>query len=162
MKRFIYFFSLLGILASCSTPEEKLEKKIRSSITSYMDVNKGKQDVVDSIVILDIDTMTPHSYLFLYQQSLQIKADDLWSQIVKATEEGNEANLPTLNQQNAKTLIKLDSCTKAYESPSADKSTVWGYFVITKVYIKHPDNTVEVMDIGFPLTADFKVYEMDL
>lgn len=162
IKRFIYFFILLGIVASCSTPEEKQEKKILASITDYMEANKGKQDVVDSIVIIDVDTLTPHSYLFLYQQSLQTKADGIWAQIGKAEEEGNEELSSSLNKENTKTLTKLDSCTQAYESPTVDKSTVWGYFVITKVYIKHPDNTVEAMDIGFPLKADFKVYEMDL
>ncbi len=162
MKRFIYLFLLLGILASCSNQEKKLEKKLLNTISNYMELNKGKQDVIDSIVVLDIDTLTPQSYLFLYQQSLQTRADGLWTQIVKANEVGDLAMTESLNKQNTKTLLKLDSCTKAYENPNADKSSVWGYFVITKVYLKHPDNSVEVVDIGFPITSDFKVYEMDL
>jgi hypothetical protein len=127
-----------------------------------MDVNKGKEDKIDSISILDIDTLTPATYLFLYQQSLQNQANILGQQYAQATEEGDVALADSLDKRNVKTLNKLDSCTKAIESPTVEKGTVWGYFVITKVYIKHPDNTPEVMDIGFPITKEFKVYEMDL
>jgi hypothetical protein len=162
MKKWIYFSVILLGFVACSTPKEKLEKKLKKSIAEYMDVNKGKEDKIDSISILDIDTLTPATYLFLYQQSLQNQANILGQQYAQATEEGDVALADSLDKRNVKTLNKLDSCTKAIESPTVEKGTVWGYFVITKVYIKHPDNTPEVMDIGFPITKEFKVYEMDL
>lgn len=150
------------IAVSCSSPTEKLEKKMLKSITQYMDDNKAKADIIDSITIVDIDTLTPASYLYLYQQSLQNKAELLGQQYAAATEEGDLVAAESVNKENVKTLNKLDSCMKAVASPKVDKSSVWGYFVISKIYLKHPDNEVEVMDIGFPITADFKVKEMDL
>lgn len=149
-------------LISCNTPKEKLEKKLMSTINDYMEINKGKEDNIDSIVIKDIDTLTPATYLFLYQQSLQIKAESIGQQYAAATEDGEEKKGEALDKENVRVLNKLDSCTRAMESPNVDKSTVWGYFVITKIYIKHPDNTCEIMDIGFPVTKDYKVYEMEL
>ncbi len=162
MKKWIYLSVILLGFAACSTPKEKLEKKLLKSITEYMEVNKGKEDKIDSITILDIDTLTPATYLFLYQQSLQNQANILGQQYAQATEEGDVALADSLDKRNVKTLNKLDSCTKAIESPTVEKGIVWGYFVITKVYLKHPDNTTEAMDIGFPITKEFKVYEMDL
>lgn len=162
MKKWIYLSVIFLGFAACSTPKEKLEKKLKKSITEYMEVNKGKEDKIDSITIQDIDTLTPASYLFLYQQSLQNQANMLGQQYAQATEDGDTAVAESLDKRNVKTLNKLDSCTKAIESPTVDKGTLWGYFVITKVYIKHPDNTTEAMDIGFPITKEFKVYEMDL
>lgn len=162
MKKLIYFMLILIGFVACSSPKEKLEKKLLKSITQYMEANKGKADIVDSIVIQDIDTLTPATYLFLYQQSLQNKAEMLGQQYAVATDEGDTTVLESINNENIKTLNKLDSCDKAIKSPSVDKGTLWGYFVITKIYVKHPDNEVEVMDIGFPITADFKVKEMDL
>ncbi len=150
------------ILASCSSPEKRLEKKLMTTIKSYMDVNKGKQDVVDSIVILDIDTLTPATYLFLYQQSLLNKAELLTQKLSKMEEDTDSDEFKTLSFENAKTQIKIDSCTKVLENSTVENGIVWGYFVITKVYIKHPDNTPEILDIGFPITEDYKVYEMDL
>lgn len=162
MKKWIYLsFIFLG-LAACSSPKEKLEKKLHQTISQYMEQNKGKEDKIDSITIQDIDTLTPATYLFLYQQSLQNQAEMIGKKYAEATEDGDITTAESLGKQNVKTLNKLDSCTKAIESPTVEKSVLWGYFVITKVYIKHPDNTIEISDIGFPITKDFKVYEMDL
>jgi hypothetical protein len=162
MKKWIYLSVIFLGFAACSTPKEKLEKKLKKSITEYMEVNKGKEDKIDSITIQDIDTLTPASYLFLYQQSLQNQAEMIGKKFAEAMEEGDVSASESLDKRNVKTLNKLDSCTKAIESPTVDKGTLWGYFVITKVYVKHPDNTTEAMDIGFPITKEFKVYEMDL
>ena len=162
MKKWLFFGVVLIGIVSCSSPKEKLVKNLRSTIIKYMDANKGKSDKIDSIVILDIDTLTPASYMFLYQQSLQNKVEALGQQQGQASESGNDELSESIAKESGKTLNKLDSCNKALENPSMDKSSVWGYFVITKIYVKHPDNEVEVMDIGFPITADFKVKEMDL
>ncbi len=162
MKKLIFSIFVVIAIVSCSSPEKKLEKKLMIPIKSYMEANKGKQDVIDSIVIMDIDTLTPATYLFLYQQSLLNKADALGLQLRDFPEDDKSEEYQYVVLQNIKTLNKIDSCNIALASPTLEKSVVWGHFVITKIYVKHPDNMPEVLDIGFPITIDNKVYEMDL
>lgn len=162
MKKHLLIIISITLLFSCTSPEKRLEKKLFNTIKDYMAANTAKTDIIDSISIIDIDTLTPATYMFLYNESLQNKIEDLNQQYAYAMDDGNDSLADIIGKKNIATFNKIDSCEKALKSPSLDKSSVWGYFVITKVYIHHPDNEKEIIDIGFPITKEFIVKELDL
>ncbi len=155
-------FILITIILFFSCKKNNLEQELYKIIFSYMKENIPKTDVIDSMKVISIDTLTPSSFLQLYNQSLNNQIELLNQQFLEAQELENDSLADLIGKKNILTFNKIDSVERLLNSPTLDKSSIWGYFVITQIFITHPDREKEVLDIGFPITKEMKIKELDL
>jgi hypothetical protein len=168
MRRLKYLIPIFIIISlvfcSCkNTPEIKIEKKIDSSIRVYLKENLPETYSIDSLLIVNIDSLTESEFLFMYKEFLTNTMDVLNSEMNAAHKVGDEQTMydkidmiGSANGVYNSILNRLERLLKH------EDTTFYMYFVHTKAYFTISNQQKQMQEIGFPIDTAFQVVELSL
>jgi hypothetical protein len=152
----------LFIGCGCQSPEQKLNSRLRQTITSYMTDQQQKIEI-DSIRIYHIDTLTALDFAYMYKLVLENVQNTIYQNPVLYMEHPGQEQLTQqekLQQQLAFVSDKLLECDQILSNPTTDTVGVKCFFAASKVCGKDSAGNAIETEIGFPINTDFKVIEM--
>lgn len=161
---FIIICSALLCLHGCGGGQEALNRKLKSTITRYMESSiEGFR--VDSIRILGIDSLTDLQYAYLNKVVYQNYEEQLEQHYLlyvtpDTEEEWDEQERVQLQLQKIKD--QLLRCDSILLSPGTDTVKLQYFFVATHVFGKNKHAEAEVHEVGFPISKQFKVMELNV
>lgn len=161
---FPIFFSIFLIFSACkNTPEVKIEEKIDSSIRVYLKENLPETYSIDSLQIVNIDSLTESEFLFMYKEFLTNTMDVLNAEMNAAQKAGDEQTMfdkidmiGSANGVYNSILNRLERLLKQ------EDTTFYMYFVHTKAYFTISNQQKQMQEIGFPIDTAFQVVELSL
>lgn len=165
LRKKLFFVSLLLILIACNK-EQQLQKNLKSAVQTYIqDIYPNCQ--VDSIKILNIDTLTDKSFATLNIVTLENKKNELENHYLYSSEATTaEERIDQYELFETLDFIndRIESWYQIYDNPTTDSVNLRYYFVATRISLHYTNATHNNEDIlvAFPISSDFKVQEIVL
>jgi hypothetical protein len=166
MKQKVIFSicAMLLCLCACNDKQEVLNRKLKNTITRYME-SSVEGFKVESIRILGIDSLTDFQYAgfnkVIFQNYEEVLEQNYILYVTPATdEEWDEQERISLQLEKIKN--KIVQCDSILLSPTTDTVRFQYFFVAAKVFGKNKNAQSELHEIGFPMDKKFKVKELDV
>ncbi|MGI6319627.1 MAG: hypothetical protein ACOXZK_01365 [Bacteroidales bacterium] len=161
LKRII-FIALLFSIFSCK-PKDRLHEQLSESINLYLKENLPIGSVVDSVVILNIDSLNEYTFLYFYKDFVENSIEILNMEMNYANFHGDE----DLANEKLEEIGKAISLSNSYDQKIANYSDPKSapfkmFFVVTKTYYRDENGKIHAEDIGYPISNGMKVVEMKL
>lgn len=153
------------LLTACESPQEKLNHRLVSVISQYMEANTGADVRVDSVCILHIDSLSDYQYvLFVEKPVAENYAEQLNRQYVSYPEDGDVVGMQQrqrIGDRITAVINKLEAMDNQLAEGGLDSTNLKCFFVATRVYLSKGRQPMEPEYYGFPVTPDFQVLESD-
>lgn len=164
MKKVAVLSLVAGIiLCSCGLKQKRTEQKLKNTIVEYMQANvEGLQ--VDSVHILGTDSLSDMDFAYMNKVMLQNAEQEIEGNYLLYVEpETPEERVDQYELNERLEWVKAKMCY--WDSVMLDDATdtvkLQYYFVASRIYGKIGE-TVQTFDVGFPISTDFKVQEIQL
>ncbi|NLJ82974.1 MAG: hypothetical protein GX330_07610 [Bacteroidales bacterium] len=162
--RIAFLFSLLIMLFSCNNKTERLHKKIEKTITEYLSKDLNHEDRIDSIQILQVDSLSDYHFTkLIIDQAINNRIDELsfLCSYLTNTEDIEELELRGKYESEINMLIDRSMhYEKQLRTTDLDSSN-FKYFFVTTIVFTSKDNVSNQEYYGFPITTDFEIREIN-
>ncbi len=163
IRQFLFFVTLLLMTISCNK-EQQLQKNLKEAVKNYITEIYPDQQI-DSIKILNIDTLTDKSFATLNIVTLENKKNELENHYLYCSEASTtEEKIEQYELFETLDFIneKIETWYQIYDNPMTDSVKLRYYFVATRISFQKTQVTHNNEDIlvAFPISTDFKVQEI--
>jgi hypothetical protein len=153
------------ILVSCQTKEERLHKKFEAIIKDYVSKDLKKGEKIDSIKILDVDTLSDYHFIKdILEPLLNSRIDELSLTLERLPDSDNIENLQVRQKYEREINLLIDKL-QYYQTQRVDAhlDTKNLKFYLVNVVITTSNSTkISKKDYyAFPITPDFHIRELN-
>lgn len=153
------------LLPACESSQKKLNRRLETAISRYMEANTGADVKVDSVCILHIDSLSDYHYvLFVEKPIAENYAEELNVRYNSYPEDGDVVALEQRQRiADRITLLinRMETMDRQLTEGTLDSTNLKCFFVATRIYLRKGDKPLEPEYYGFPVTPDFQVLESD-
>ena len=166
--RIVFFVAGLLLLGavSCRSPQERLERRLSETISAYLSENLPAGVHVDSVSILNIDSLSDYHYLLFVEKPVaENYADQLNLQYNSFPEDGSTEELEQRQRIGDRITVvvnRLEALERRLADPRTDSTNLKCYFAAVRVCLKKGNQALEPEYYGFPVTPDFRVLESEM
>ena len=140
-----------------------MEKKLKATIVEYMQANvEGLQ--VDSVLILGQDSLNDMDFAYMNKivlQNAQEEMENNYLLYIEPETPEERVNQFELNKNLEWIKAKISYWDSVMLDNGTDTVTFQYYFVTSRIYGKIGQMS-QTYEIGFPISSDFKVQELQL
>lgn len=161
----LFWFVLLGsFIVSCGNiRQNRLEKSLSQTVCRYLTENMAVGTTIDSVSILNIDTLSDYSYLLFVEKPVaENYLEELHEQYASFPEEGTGEEMMFRQQvgdEITRVINWLDRKEDLLQNGQLDTANLKCYFVAVRVFLKRDNQQLDPEYYGFPITPDFEVLE---
>ncbi|MBP5412180.1 MAG: hypothetical protein J6Y47_02865 [Bacteroidales bacterium] len=162
-KRIFIYACIALLLCACSLRQQSVEKKLKATIIEYMQANvDGLQ--VDSVLILGQDSLNDMDFAYMNKivlQNAQEEIENNYLLYIEPETPDERVDQFELNKRLEWIKTRINYWDSVMLDDNTDTIRFQYYFVSSRVYGKI-GQTSQTYEIGFPISADFKVQELQL
>lgn len=162
--RIVCLFLLSIALFSCNNKTERLHKKIEKTITEYLSKDLNHEDRIDSIQILQIDSLSDYHFTkLIVDQVINNRIDELsfLCSYLTNTEDIEELELRKRYESEINMLIDRSMHYERQLRTTSLDSSNFKYFFVTTIVFTTKDHISNQEYYGFPITPDFEIREIN-